>query len=272
MITILQLTDLHLSADPAAVHHGVMPWARLAEVLEQARRGPTPDLVMVTGDISHDAGHEVYRPCRHILGRLRAPVQVLPGNHDVPRAFAASFPAGAGVGFAAERWLGSWRLLSLNSQIPGAVPGRLGERQLRWLEGALATDPQVPTVLALHHAPVSVGTPWLDAHRLVDHAALLELLSRYPAVRAVLFGHVHQAVDQATASGIRMIATPAVSVQFRPGSRRFSVTGAPPALRWLRLSATGELDTELWQPEPPADAPARWHEGLLDFLCRCVGA
>ncbi len=247
---LLHLSDIHLASGPAWRHHGVDPQARLTQVLGQARQGPRPDLVLVTGDIAHDEGAAVYQRFRREIRTLGAPVQVLPGNHDVPAAFTEAYPAADGaVGFAAERWVGPWRVLSLDSQIPGEVPGRLGDEQLRWLEAALAAAPRAPTLVALHHAPVAIGTPWLDAHRVADGTALLACLERNPQVRAVLFGHVHQAVDRATEAGIRLLATPAVTVQFQPGSQRFAVAAdEPPALRWLTLETDGAIETVLQQP------------------------
>ncbi len=248
--TLLHLTDTHLASDPAWRHHGVRPQARLAQVLEQARRGPRPDLVLVTGDIGHDEGAAVYQRFRREIRALGAPVQVLPGNHDVPSAFAEAYPAAdAAVGFAGERWVGPWRVLSLDSQVPGEVAGRLGADQLRWLAEALAAAPAAPTLVALHHAPVATGTPWLDDHRLADSAGLLACLEANPQVRGVLFGHVHQGVDTATEAGLRLLATPAVTVQFQPGSQRFTVApDEPPALRWVELAPDGAVETALQRP------------------------
>ena len=56
---------------------------------------------------------------------------------------------------------------------------------------AIAADP-MPLVVALHHPPMAIGHPVLDAMSLVDHASLRSLLTPIPSLRAVLFGHIHQ--------------------------------------------------------------------------------
>ena len=68
--------------------------------------------------------------------------------------------------------LGDWRLIGLDSQITGALPGELGAEQLAWLASLLTASSQ-PTVLFLHHPPIMVGSAWLDRIGLVDAAAFL---------------------------------------------------------------------------------------------------
>jgi 3',5'-cyclic AMP phosphodiesterase CpdA len=47
--------------------------------------------VLVTGDIADHATDEEYEQVRQLLFSLRAPVYVLPGNHDDRRALRRSF-------------------------------------------------------------------------------------------------------------------------------------------------------------------------------------
>ena len=50
----------------------------------------------------------------------------------------------------------------------------------------------LPLVVALHHPPIAIGDAGMDAIRLLDQACLEELLRPHRALRAVLFGHIHQ--------------------------------------------------------------------------------
>jgi 3',5'-cyclic-AMP phosphodiesterase len=54
----------------------------------------------------------------------------------------------------------------------------------------------VPTVLAMHHPPVAIGLPVLDAIGIAEpeRTALGELLARSPQVRRLIAGHVHRSV------------------------------------------------------------------------------
>ena len=47
-------------------------------------------------------------------------------------------------------------------------------------------------ITALHHPPIAIGDAGMDAIRLLDQACLEELLRPHRALRAVLFGHIHQ--------------------------------------------------------------------------------
>ena len=80
---LLQLSDLHLFAEPEAVLRGVPTRDSLAEVLE-AVRGTGLDFgrVVVTGDFTHDERRETYQAAHGLLDEWIDRCHVLPGNHD----------------------------------------------------------------------------------------------------------------------------------------------------------------------------------------------
>ena len=98
------------------------------------------------------------------------------------------------------------------------------------------------SLVCLHHQPVPVGCAWLDEQMVADAASLFELLGNHPKVRAVLWGHVHQELDQ-WRDGLRLLCTPSTCVQFLPGQVDFAVDLRPPGYRWLELSPDGSLVT-----------------------------
>lgn len=262
-LRVLHMSDLHLGYDPQWLYQGVYPWERLADTLvgvdpellgtSEACRAPF-DLVVITGDISHDQGEEVYLKLCAQLESLGVPVLVVPGNHDDAAAFQRLFAAGDAADEGGEVLsrcrreysLGGWRILGLDSQVAGQVAGRLGDQQLSWLAMNLRQHPGQPTLIALHHAPVKVGTPWLDSQILEDSGAFLELVESFSQVRCVIFGHVHQEFDCRCDSGLRLLAAPAVSVQFQPGSPKFAVEPSPPGVRWIELCSDGRIQSEVW--------------------------
>lgn len=104
----------------------------------------------------------------------------------------------------------------------------------------------------MHHNPVPLHSEWLDTMILENADALFERLRRYAQVRAMLWGHVHQAYDATLplAQGtpgreLRMLATPATSFQFGPGSQDFSLDAAAPGYRWITLHASGDISTDV---------------------------
>jgi 3',5'-cyclic-AMP phosphodiesterase len=247
-MNVLHLTDTHLRSDPTWRLHGHDVHARFRRTLDAIRSHSADiDAILVTGDISHDEGDAVYTTFRDEMAQFGCPVRVIPGNHDVPTAFANTFTSPE-AGAVAERFatrLGAWRIVCLNSQIPGHVHGAIGEVQLRRLRELLAREEPAPTLIALHHPATAVGTPWLDALCAQDGEALLDLAAAHAEVRALLCGHVHQASMVEVRPGLCQLTTPATAPGFRPGATEFEIDDQPPGMRWLTLAPDGTFKTRV---------------------------
>lgn len=190
---LLQLSDPHLLADPDGLVRGRPALALLRRGIHCAEvelDGP-PDLLLISGDLCHDESWGGYVRLRELLAPLPWPVALLPGNHDHPQLLRAALGRRAAV--APQRLeINGVLLLLLDSHRPGCVGGWLGERQLGWVAQQLSQLGGRPLLVAVHHPPLAIGDPGLDAIALHDGAALLELLRPVPGLQAVLFGHVHQ--------------------------------------------------------------------------------
>jgi Icc protein len=238
MPILLQISDPHLLADPAALLKGVPTAVTLAAVLKMAReRHPDCARVIWTGDLSHDLSIEACRLLREMLGDWLPRSLLIPGNHDDRAALRQVFPEVGGVadspvGFVAE--VGAWRLIGLDSQLPGEIPGGLSDAELSRLETCLASDRDRPTLLFLHHPPVPVGSRWLDEIRLLNPEPLERLIRSSPGVRGVFCGHVHLAFDGIFA-GVPMYTAPSTAFQFQPGAQVATFDRSPPGLRVIGL-------------------------------------
>jgi 3',5'-cyclic AMP phosphodiesterase CpdA len=74
MRTLAHLSDLHFGrVDPALIDP-------LLQSLETIR----PDVVVVSGDLTQRAREKQFDEAHDFLARIRAPLVVVPGNHDVP--------------------------------------------------------------------------------------------------------------------------------------------------------------------------------------------
>ena len=242
---LLQITDTHLFASADTTHRGINTQASLDTVLAHARtdsRWP-PDAIVVTGDIVHDESNAGYLRFRKTLESLGPPAFCIPGNHDDP-AILAECLAAPGLQVCGGAALTGWRLILLNTFLPGEVGGELGPNELARLEGALSTYPHEYALICMHHHPLPMESAWLDEVGLRDAAAFLEIVARHEQVRAVLWGHVHQASDRLR-DGVRFLSCPSTCSQFRPDSNEFGVDSRPPGMRWLALSPDGGLTTEV---------------------------
>ena len=242
-VSLVQLTDQHLFADPSRAQRGVQPLPALRATLAAAAADISAcDAILATGDLVQDdpGGYAHFRTEFSALGK---PVLCIPGNHDdLPAMHDALSAPPFQLGGIHDA--GAWRVVMLDSTIPGETGGALSPATLQQLDDALRGAPRRHALVCLHHHPVPMKSRWLDTVGLANPGDFLEVLRRHPQVRAVLFGHVHQALDEMR-DGLRVIATPSTCSQFKPQSDDFAVDDAPPAWRTLALHADGGLETTL---------------------------
>lgn len=196
---LLQLSDPHLLADPAGRCRGRPSLALLRHALREAHvqlqaAGLAPERLLISGDLCQDESWGGYRRLAEALAEspfaeLEPPL-LLSGNHDHALALRAALGRDAVLAPALLDW-GAWQLLLLDSHVPGRVGGRLGPRQLAWVAQQLPRSER-PLLVALHHPPVAIGDPGLDAIGLEDGDALVSLLRGCRRWRVLVFGHIHQ--------------------------------------------------------------------------------
>jgi Icc protein len=196
-VRLVQFTDTHLMADPAATLRGARTLPRLQACIEHARRFFFPaDAVVVTGDVVQDEP-EAYGAAELLLGDLGAPVMLIPGNHDLPDEMRRRFadpPFQVGGEFRTDN---GWQVLLLESWFAESSngEGRLGQQQISTVDSVL-TDARDPHALVfLHHPPLPMDAAALDDLGLLDADELCAVLARHPRVRAVCWGHAHQGLD-----------------------------------------------------------------------------
>ena len=240
---ILQLTDLHLMADPDAALKGIRTRDSFIEVLQLAkdrsqRESWEFDYVFITGDLTHDEQLESYAALRELLGDWVPRCRLIPGNHDDRALIRKVFPElvptdGEFINFSVES--AGWRLIGLDSHVDGEVHGRVGEAQLQWLAAELTSHATQPTILFIHHPPVPVHSAWLDRIGLQDADAFLEVVHSFSQVQSICAGHVHQ--DFAvTLDGVNILTSPSTGVQFLPREEELVCDTIPPGFRIFRLA------------------------------------
>jgi 3',5'-cyclic-AMP phosphodiesterase len=243
VVRLTQFTDPHLYGGEQEALRGVatLPALTTAIAHAQAREWP-PDAVLVTGDLVQDdpAGYPHFR---RLFGALGLPVLCLPGNHDEPRAMRREL-AGTPFVLGGHVDFGRWRVVLLDSCIPGSASGALSAQGLAELDEALGSADGRHCMVCLHHHPVAMSSRWLDRVGLTNATEFLHTVDQHKNVRAIVWGHVHQAYD-GLRKGVRLLATPSTCAQFLPNSDDFAVDRRPPAYRTLELRADGSLLTEV---------------------------
>ena len=245
MVRLLQFTDTHLMADPAASLRGVRTLPSLEACLARARRLHLPaDLIALTGDLVQD-DPVAYGTLELLFDRLGAPVLVIPGNHDVPdelerRLSHEPFQVGG------TRVIGNWAIVMLASWFRDAEDGegRLGPDELRRLDAALAAHRDHHVLVCLHHQPIPMEAAGLDALGLQDADSFQAVIAGHPQVRAVVWGHAHQSLD-VFRGAVRYLCTPSTCMQFKPRDPGFVVDDRPPGYRVVDLLDDGGIATEV---------------------------
>ncbi|MGE8406561.1 MAG: 3',5'-cyclic-AMP phosphodiesterase [Pseudomonas sp.] len=240
-VRVVQLSDSHLFGDADGSLLGMNTHDSLQRVIGQVlAEQDRVDLLLATGDLSQDGSEASYRHFLQMTAAIGAPARWLAGNHDEPLPMER-VAAGTDL-LEPVTDIGNWRVVMLDSAIPGSVPGRLDEGQLRLLREALEGAGGRYCLICFHHQPVSIGCAWMAPIGLRNPDDLFQLLKPYPQARALLWGHIHQEWDQQQA-GLRLLASPSTCVQFEPGSEDFKVSEQAPGYRWLALHDDGRIET-----------------------------
>ena len=207
---IAQITDSHVVA-PGELWKGRVDMAAALEAAVARLNAIGPDLVVHTGDLVDGGGAAQYGVAREILGALRAPLRMVPGNHDVRDRMRAAFPDAGGEG-AFLQWredAEGLRLIGLDTVAEGRTAGAFDHARAGFLRAAL--EGAEPALVFLHHPPCPMGLAHMDRFRFEGEAVVAEALGPRPPLRLAC-GHVHAAAERHWA-GTLVSACPALGVR-----------------------------------------------------------
>jgi len=245
---ILQLTDTHLFADPSHALLKLNTQDSFERVLALiAAREKDIQLIVATGDISQDASPEAYTRFCEAMKAFAVPFLWLPGNHDsraVMDEIRARLQQRSGAALPLSATVGNWRIITLDSAVPGEVHGYLADAELVLLEKELAGTAAAGqhAMVCLHHNPVPGSAGWMSDIGLRNEDAFLSVIERHRCVGAVVYGHIHQELDFER-NGVRYFCTPSTCIQFKPNVADFTLDELNPAYRWYNLHGNGAIDS-----------------------------
>jgi len=223
-VRLLHISDLHAgSVEETAVER------RLEPLVERVQ----PELIVVTGDLTHRGRRREHERAADFLRSLGRPLLVVPGNHDIPYTFPARFTR---PWAEFER---QWEtvepvyrsdelvVVGLNSVRPWRhQSGRVRSAQLVRAGELLADAPEgALRVVALHHH--LIGAPWRSRKRPVSHRSKVLAGLVDAGAELILAGHIHQAavserhefeVDRDGLRGVTISIAPGLG-QPRPNRR-----------------------------------------------------
>ncbi|ATL27210.1 metallophosphoesterase [Streptomyces formicae] len=209
MPVIAHVSDIHIDTDDGG--HSV---DRTRAVMTYLNDLPYDlDAVIVTGDVADHGTPAEYAAARELLAS-RHPLLVCPGNHDERAAFRehllGEVPSAGPVNQSYVT--DGFTLAVCDTSVPGEHHGRLDGETLDWLSALLTdTPPTRPALIAFHHPPVPLHTPYVDVIRQRDEHRLAELTARHPNVTAFLAGHAHTPAATTFANRPLLVAPGVVS-------------------------------------------------------------
>jgi 3',5'-cyclic AMP phosphodiesterase CpdA len=188
-LRVLQVSDLHA---------GTREEPEVESDLRVLVAELDPELVVVSGDLSHRNRREQHARAAALLRSLDRPLLVIPGNHDIPRwpprrltgtfeEFLREWPDTEPV-YRSERIV----VVGLNSVRPWKYQGgALRPAQLERTRQELAdAPPGTFRMVALHHH--LLGAPWRATKRTIaNRTGVLGTLVDAGA-ELIVAGHVHQ--------------------------------------------------------------------------------
>jgi Icc protein len=154
--------------------------------------------VVISGDLADTPTAEEYEYLKRLLAPLKLPFVGIPGNHDSRELMRAAFPQAAyafptgALNQSVE--IGGLDLVLLDSSVPGRPHGELDPSTLQWLAATLASSPDRPALLFLHHPPFKTGIWHMDRQYLLNAGELAAVVKRHPRAQLIAAGHIHRAI------------------------------------------------------------------------------
>lgn len=197
---IAQITDTHIRIPGKLAYRRVDTAKYLAAAVAHVNRfDPAPDLVVMTGDLVDFALPAEYEHLAALIAPLKAPVFLLPGNHDGREPIRQGFPTHrylpreGFLNYVLEDW--PVRLVAVDTLIPGEGGGEVCDERLAWLDRTLAAAPKRPTAVMMHHPPFRTGISFMDGHGLKNADKFAAVIARHPQVERIVAGHLHRSIQ-----------------------------------------------------------------------------
>lgn len=225
---ILHISDTHINGTDQPFPDGVDARSCLTGMLDDCAEVGPLDLVVHSGDVTNDGSVSGYEFAAAAVGGFArahgAAYVYCMGNHDARSSFGQVLGGGhhgadgvqsgrpmpsADDERAAVSEVAGYRVVTLDTSVPGQVHGWLSDAQLAWLEGVLAEPASRGTVLVMHHPPVVVPGNPVHGAVMLRNAAMLAGAIRGSDVEVILCGHFHQQLTGRLAD-VSVVVTPGV--------------------------------------------------------------
>lgn len=207
----LHITDTHLSS----VENN-NTFEKIIDYINLNNKKLNIDQIIVTGDISDDGSTESYQKFFREIKKLNLSYNILHGNHDnYIKMMEISSKNGVDIGFEFITRNG-WVIVSLDTVVEGEDYGSVSKNELEKLIEKINKYKNYKIALFMHHHIFAVGTPIVDACKLVNSGELLQSING-SSIKFIGTGHAHT-LFQRRENGILISVAPAVCSQWINGT------------------------------------------------------
>lgn len=180
-VTIAHISDFHVGSQYFVSN-------LLSQTVREVNK-LSPDVVVITGDLTEEGLRQEYRAVRSYLKILSCPnVLMVPGNHDARHVGYIHFEEFFGSRNSVLR-INGLTAVGADSSEPDLDEGRIGRERYRGLEDDFDQENGY-RVLALHHHLLPVPGTGRERNIVYDAGDVLGVLVR-SGVDLVLCGHKH---------------------------------------------------------------------------------
>jgi len=218
---ITQISDTHITLDTLDADRRIRDLA--FTIADINTLDPPPDVIVHTGDITHNGRKDEYAQAVATLANARAPVYVVAGNKDNRANLREAFspygylaPETDFVDYAIDDY--PVRLIALDTKSASSNKGDFCRERVRRLIDLIDAETTKPIAVFTHHPPfeVPVGPHPLHFETRGAMSRLRRALRHSGRVVAVFSGHVHRPAAGLVAS-IPASVTPCVATTLRKG-------------------------------------------------------
>ncbi len=240
--TIIQISDLHFNHD--RLNGMPSPKERLDAVISHINTHSKDEkIIVVTGDLVSKPEDRLYRDLFKELEKFGCLVYAIPGNHDDTGLMEKEVENTNLVKLQASCQYGAWRLVFVDSSLPGKNlgSGKLTQKTFNELSGRLTSYEKEHVIVFIHHPPVLFGARWFKSICLEGRNEFNELIHSYHNVKAVIFGHAHTEFN-CLWSGKLYICSPSAWCQFdHQDDEKLSYLDTAAGYNWYKINDDGSI-------------------------------
>lgn len=239
---IIQISDLNIGEKGDDHPERLKMADNLLECIKHINQlTPQPDLLLITGNITHDGAPASAIHAREMLDTLNCPYKLVCGPQDDRRTTLAVFDhacaneVGGVVSYMVEGF--ELRMIGLDSLGHNGTGGHICQKRLHWVNDRLAENPDQPTLIFMHHPPMKLGMPAVDADGFNNAEVFGQLVKYYSNIKGILCGHINFACH---AGWNETMVSSAPSMGMEP-ALDVAVGGKAPAYNLHHFTQDGDL-------------------------------